>query len=216
MTRTSLLLITALILAGCLLPVTARGGDGDSRFSLRAEGLALPATFLSSRFDSAATLGLAGGGAELRLGEDDREWVFGLGFGHFTTPDRYWLMKGSHQDYAVYSEFDLGILAAWVVREWGTDLTGSLSLRWGFGLGLGFLLGELWATEVIPGCSPEEEVCGHWNTVTRHSVTLDSKVVPLLDAHLGLRYLLAEELSIQLDGGVRDLPFLALSLLIDL
>ena len=106
----------------------------------------------------------------------------------------------------------MDVMVLWAGGEWGTVLGRGVSLRYGAQVGMAVLLGDVFATELVPGCDGPPGGCGHWRSVTRNPISFSPRVLPLVGGHLGLRYEAPFGLLVQLDAGLRDLPFVGLRL----
>ena len=171
----------------------------------------VPNSFLSPTFEHSRGLVAVGFGAELRWNRDEQEWFIGLGGASFLTADSTWQIRNTNPETASWTEFDLDLAGIWVGGEWGLRIHGPLSLRYGGSVGLAMLMGNVYATEMVPGCEAPATTCGHWKSVTRHPVEFSSRITPILDLHLGLRLNLGERFLTQLEIGVKDMPFVGLS-----
>ena len=202
------------LLLALLAAAPARSGERDLRVTTGSEVLALPEFLMRSVFEHARPGAVVVAGADLRWTRGPSEWSVGLGGGTILSRDGIWTVKQGDLDDlgGWYQEMDMDVLLLWAGGEWGTPLGRGVSLRYGAQLGMAVLLGEIYATELIPGCDGPPGECGHWRSVTRHPVSFSPRVMPLLGGHLGLRYEAPFGVLVQLDAGLRDLPFVGLRL----
>jgi len=179
-----------------------------------ADVLALPEALMRPLFEHSKPGTVVLAGADVRWRRGPAEWSAGIGGGTLLAPDGVWTVRGGRMGTldGWHQEMDLDLLALWAGGEWGTRLGRGFSLRYGAQAGMAFLLGDLWATELVPGCEGPPGACGHWRSVTRHPVRFSPRVLPLLGGHVGLRWEAPFGLLAQLDLGIRDLPFLGLRL----
>lgn len=75
------------------------------------------------------------------------------------------------------------------------------------GLGIAFVAGAVPQIETLPNCPPAKAAtCGHWQQVGRKEMALPP-VLPSVRALTGLQWRLTPEVAIQLEGGLRTVPY---------
>ncbi len=203
------------LLLAFLVASPARAGDrGGLVATAGSEVMALPEALMRPVFDHAKPGTVVLAGADLRWRRGAAEWIAGIAGGTILAKDGVWTVKNGSLDGlgGWHQEMDMDLLVLWAGGEWGTALGEGFSLRYGAQLGMAVLIGDIYATELVPGCDTAPGECGHWRTVTRHPVSFSPRVLPILGGHLGLRWEARFGLLVQLDAGLRDLPFVGLRL----
>jgi hypothetical protein len=165
----------------------------------------LPDFIVDQAFSDHQPVMLQGVLAEVSFGKRKAPWNIGLVGGWTSIPDGYWRAEGAAVATAVYMEFDLGFIGLYGGKTWNLPLGRNIVFSPTVGLGLGYVLGDLYATEVVPGCETEVTGCHHWNAVTRQPVEFTSRLLPLLIAELALAYHVTPALTVTLDAGIFDL-----------
>ncbi len=200
-----------------LLPTPELGAEEQSsrqlsRMWFGGSTAALPSFLLDSLFETSHTIYTGDTGIRYSSGREDNETSFSFAIGTFLTGGKIWRGNNSSPQEAFRADLDMHYYSVSVGKEWGKALGKNLSLRYGLGIGVAVFAGDIYTTEVIPGCEEPVSSCAHWNSVTREPVEFSSRFLPLLDLHLGLRCDLSGTLALQLDCGLRDLPYLAVYL----
>lgn len=134
-------------------------------------------------------------------------WRAGLVVAQLAIPDGFWRIPETRVDQAVYAEFPLGMVGVTGGYTWQVDLGHGLSIAPTLGLGLLIVYGNIYATELIPGCDGAVTSCGHWNKVTRHEVSLTSRWMPLFQLSAALQWEFAAGSQVGIEAGVINLPF---------
>lgn len=147
---------------------------------------------------------------EYNFGSWRSHWTAGLTGAWMAIPDGYWRAAGAGPGTAVWAEFPLGYIGAYFGHSWKLELTRNLFFAPTLGLGIGYLLGDIYATEVIPGCTGDVVNCGHWNEVTRGTVEFTTRFIPILVAEASLAYQFKDFL-VSLDVGLMDFISIGLS-----
>ncbi len=206
--------LAVLLLLAIVAAAPAQAGDRDLLVTTGTEAMMLPEFLMRPIFEHSKPGAVVLAGADVRWTRGGSEWSAGIGGGTILSPDGVWTVKNGQLDElgGWYQEMDMDVLVLWAGGEWGTDLGAGISLRYGAQLGMVVLLGDVYATELVPGCDGPPAECGHWRDVTRHPVSFSPRVLPLIGGHLGLRYQAPFGLLVQLDAGLRDLPFAGLRL----
>jgi len=138
-------------------------------------------------------------------------WTFGVGLLPLATPDGYWRAEDTPADQGAFAEFELTYLSIFAARSWQFDIGGGFYALLTGGLGVAFVIGDIYVTELIPGCEGDITACGHWRDVTRKPVAMDSRVLPALEASASLGYSITDTTNVLLDAGILNLPFVGLS-----
>lgn len=206
--------LIAPVLLVMLIPVPGWAGDRDMLVTAGTEVMALPEFLMRPLFEHSKPGAVVLAGADVRWRRGQAEWSLGLGGGTILSEDGVWTIKQGDLDDlgGWYQEMDMDVVVLWAGGEWGTALGKGVSLRYGALVGMAVLLGDIYATELVPGCGGPPGECGHWRSVTRNPVSFSPRVLPFVGGHLGLRYEASFGLLVQLDAGLRDLPFVGLRL----
>ena len=179
-----------------------------------------------------------GVGVDLTRRRGTTELQLGFEYEHINIGQGVYINKGD--DVAAGDEADYvlgpdsstgsGHQFGWFTLEFSffnhTELTPWLSLRYGAGLGLGVLLGELDHYNIIcamgatnaspePGCVPMRFAGGTGTysegTETVVKYDLGTPVFPVVNAVLGLQLKPTDHTTINLEGGIRTIPFIGVS-----
>jgi hypothetical protein len=199
---------------------------------IRARSVWLPKAILELFVErSAGGAQNYGFGLDLTRRRGTLELQLGFEYEHVNVGQGVWIKKGedvtvNEADYVLSPE-DSGNQLSWFTVEFTflnhTELSKVIALRYGGGLGIGILLGELNHYNIIcdgatnampePGCVPPR-----FQGNGRHSEgaeTLDAydlpPVFPVVNAILGVQIRPTEQLTINIEGGIRTLPFVGVS-----
>jgi hypothetical protein len=178
---------------GLGVDLTRRRGNTELQLGFEFEHVNLAQGVFINRGDNVAM----GDEADYILGPDDRAGS-GKNFGWFTVEFTFL----NHAE----------------INKW-------LALRYGGGLGLGVLIGEVDHYNIIcgpgatnaspePGCIPPRfQGTGTYSEGTETLVKYDlgTPVFPVVNAILGLQFRPSDRVTINLEGGLRTLPFLGIS-----
>ena len=147
--RPAVLLLLAIVAAA-----PARAEDRDLLVTTGTEVMMLPEFLMRPIFEHSKPGAVVLAGADARWIRGGSEWSAGIGGGTILSPDGVWTVKNGQLDElgGWYQEMDMDVLLLWAGGEWGTPLGRGVSLRYGAQLGMAVLLGEIYATELIPGC----------------------------------------------------------------
>jgi hypothetical protein len=173
-----------------------------------------------------------GVGLELTRRRGTTELQLGMEWERVTVGEGVWINKGENvadgdeADYVLspkHSDHHL----SWFTLEFSfinhAELTKALSLRYGAGIGIGVLIGELDHNNIIctgatnsnpePGCVPERfGGRGAYSEGEETQVAYDlPPVFPVVNAILGLQIKPTDTMTINIEGGIRTLPFVGIS-----
>ncbi len=140
------------------------------------------------------------------------ELVAGIGYDRIRTKDGFWLEKGDEPpfngtpDEIVFDGF--GWISVEMMFIWHAVLHEKLFLRYGAGFGLGIMLGEVLQTDstctsaATSSCTP----------ITSGAGQIDDPadvfpVYPIINLRTGLQYRPTDDVSINIDLGLRDTLF---------
>lgn len=217
--------------------VRCRGLTSDDEVEygvgLRARSIWLPKAVLELFLTRAA--GGAhnyGGGLELSRRRGSTELQLGFEYERVNVGQGVWINKGDdvaagdEADY-VLGPGDAGKQLGWFTVEFTfinhAELSKTFAVRYGGGLGLGILTGELDHYNIVcvnatnaapePGCVPPRyNGTGMYSGGVQSPVKYDlPPVFPVVNAILGLQIRPTDKLTINLEGGIRTLPFVGIS-----
>jgi hypothetical protein len=173
-----------------------------------------------------------GFGLDLTRRRGTSELQLGFEYENISVGQGVWINKGEdvamgdEADYVLSPE-DSGNKLSWFTVEFTfvnhAEITKAISVRYGGGLGIGVVLGELDHYNIIcvgatnatpePGCVPPRyQGNGMYSegTATVHAYELPP-VFPVVNAILGLQFKPLDKLTINVEGGIRTLPFFGVS-----
>jgi hypothetical protein len=158
--------------------------------------------------------------------------VVSVDWANLRTADGWWVEDGDDIGDATWTESNLSLLNADVAFHWLTNLNRAQTFQmyYGLGLGLAFVLGEFakynvdtdgctnpetgerWSTDdrntrqngLLRGCFDEN---GNPSRVSDRELQNIPPVLPAVSATLGFRGLIADRVSIALEGGFKTLYF---------
>jgi hypothetical protein len=213
---------------------TGKLGDGiEYGLGVRLRSVWVPKAILELFLDRAA--GGAqnfGFGLDLTRRRGTTELQLGMEYERVTVTEGVWINKGDNvadgaeADY-VLSPKQSGNHLGWFTVEFSfinhAELTSALALRYGGGIGLGIVLGELDHNNIIcvdatnaspePGCVPERfGGRGMYHEGQETQIAYDlPPVFPVVNAILGLQIKPTDNMTINIEGGIRTLPFVGIS-----
>lgn len=178
----------------------------------------------STRMDS------VGFGAEVVGRKGDSDIVFGLEYDGASPENGLYQDKGDDPGLCTldagkcpdYYRFDgLGMIGVDASFIWHANLSSKVQLRYGGGLGIGIVTGAMYKTKMR--CQPgttnssldDPNACGD-PTVPANQVSPEEKssdvppVVPIINALIGARFLISDNLAVNVEGGFRDLFYLGM------
>lgn len=185
--------------------------------------------FVERAADGAQNFGY---GVELTRRRGTSELQLGFELEHINVGQGVWINKGDNvaaNDEAdfVLSPDSSGKQLSWFTLEFTflnhAEISKIFALRYGGGIGLGILIGELDHYNIIcvnatnanpePGCVPDRfNGTGQYSEGSATVVAYDlPPVFPVVNAILGLQIRPTEQLTINIEGGIRTLPFFGVS-----
>ena len=198
---------------------TGTGVEVDYGVGLRARYVGVPRGVLEIFVDEASS-GVAhpGLGLELIRRRGGLELIFGVEVESLSPDDGLWLDKGDTPPGQTPDlvEFEgMGWVTADVTLVWHTPVHDRVALRYGAGLGLGVVRGDLLRTDTdcsgsttdtcTPVTGPEEG--------RRYRQEEDlPPVFPVVSALVGAQYRPLDELSINLEAGLRSVAYAGTSI----
>ncbi len=161
----------------------------------------------------------SGSGSDLGLGFDlvrrksDLELQIGFEYEKLSMDKGIWIEKSKPipENEADFVEFDgFGWFSIEATALLHTPLTSMVALRYGGGLGLGVLFGEV--THVDRGCTSSDPESCTIETTGGQKIAYDlPPVMPVVNAIVGVQLRPIEKMTINIEGGIRTLPFFGVS-----
>ncbi len=152
-----------------------------------------------------------------RKGNFDIE--FGLEYANVSPKDGYYLEKGNDPgqqgQYPDKIHFDnFSMISADATFIWHTNIVPTVQFRYGAGIGIGFLLGDIIGTKqtcsagTSTGDLDDPTANGKCSDVPGTTAAKSKPpVVPIVHLLVGIRFKLIDQLSLNVEVGIRDLPF---------
>jgi len=149
----------------------------------------------------------------IETGETDGQlWAFEFGWIPLIPRPGNWLGRGKPADEANYVESRLHMLTLDATFRRQFEIGEIFRVFVGAGLGIALIVGDATTDEVLPDCQAPVSECGHWPRATRTNVNLPSRVLPVLHLTAGMEIDLSDTLSLRIAGGLRNIPYLGMSL----
>jgi hypothetical protein len=177
-----------------------------------------------------------GFGADFVRRHGNAELLFGFEYEHITPASGVWIQKNSDTNTADYilTPEEAGESLGWFSLEFtfvnNVPINKYVAFRYGGGAGIGFLTGGLKRWDVqcsgslsmpVPGCVPGDKYpgVGTGTTADDDSGQAESApkeydlppVFPVVNAIVGLQFKPSPKAVINIEGGIRTLPFIGLS-----
>lgn len=150
-----------------------------------------------------------GFGAEIARRKGDFEVQFGIEYEKIFMEDGYWIDKGDTlpQDEPDFVQFeDFGWVTAEVTFINHTQLAKQFALRYGGGAGIAIMLGDVVRTDVA--CtSTDLDTCQPYGGPNDHTPYNIPPVMLVVNAILGVQIRPIEKVFINIEGGLRTIPF---------
>jgi hypothetical protein len=217
---------------------TASAGEVEYGVGVRLRSVWVPKSvlevFVTRAAGGAHNYGI---GVDLSRRRGATELQLGFEFEHINVGQGVWINNGDNvamgdeADYVLGPDDRIGSgnQFGWFTMEFSffnhAEITPWLAVRYGAGLGLGILIGEIDHYNIIcapgttnaspePGCVPPRfQGTGRYTegqeTVVKYD--LGTPVFPVVNAILGLQFKPTEHTTINLEGGIRTLPFIGVS-----
>lgn len=170
-------------------------------------------------------------GVELIRRRGTVELQLGFEYDRITPAEGVWINKGENVAAGDEADFILGPEAAGEHLGWFTieftflnhaEINKYVSIRYGGGAGLGILTGNLYRYDVQcvgatnenpdPGCRPSSGVSPSGTGVGRGPIKYDlPPVFPVVNAIIGAQFKPMDKLVINVEGGLRTVPFFGVS-----
>jgi hypothetical protein len=182
----------------------------------------LPAGVTELFVDHATSLSAVGLGAEVTTRKGNFDIVFGFQFDSLTADAGLYQDKGDDPgqcladpnqcpDYREFDDFGMfGIDASFI---WHAKITDRIQLRYGAGIGLAFMTGDMYLTPRAcpPGTTldslddPDQCALATGQRVAEEDVP---PVLPIINLLVGARFQLADNISFNVETGFRDVFYL--------
>jgi hypothetical protein len=179
----------------------------------------MPTAVLNLFLGHSTTMTSVSYGGEIIRRKGNFDIVFGLEYANISPADGLYLEKGNdpgqfdqYPDYVHFDNFSmLSVDGAFI---WHAELTPFMQLRYGAGIGIGFLLGNIKKTKTTctkhgasttPDQLDDPTECDPQPATTKNADK--PPVVPIVDLLAGLRFKLGDQVSLNLEMGFRDVFF---------
>jgi hypothetical protein len=190
----------------------------------------LPKAMLNLFLEHSTSMSSVGFGAEVVGRKGDSDIVFGLEYDGASPEDGLYQDKGDDPGLCTsdsgtcpdYTRFDgLGMIGVDASFIWHANLSSKVQLRYGGGLGIGIVTGAIYQTKMRcqPGTTVSDlddpNACGDHN-VGANQVEAEKKssdvppVVPIIIALFGARFLISDNLAVNVETGFRDVFYLGM------
>lgn len=179
----------------------------------------LPSAILNLFLEHSTSMSQYSVGAAFVRRKGNFDIEFALEYANVSPKDGFYLEKGNDPgqqgQYPDRIHFDnLSMISADATFIWHANIVPTVQIRYGAGIGIGFLLGNIVGTKQM--CSAGTSV-GDLDNPTANgkcndipgTTTNKSKppVVPIVHLLAGVRFKLIDQLSLNIEVGIRDLPF---------
>ncbi len=210
----------------CLAHGVARADDDPKQakigLGVRVRDVFMPQAVLNLFLDHSTSMNQYGIGAEVVRRKGDFDIVFGLEYDSVQPANGLYLKSGDNPsgcvpgdtcpDYITFKNFSLlGLDASFI---WHYKITDMVQLRYGAGIGVGFVLGELDKTHTQCGGGTTVGQLDDPNACTKVGGMIKSgdvpPVVPIVNVQLGARIKVNKQLGVNLEAGFRDVFFFGL------
>jgi len=149
-------------------------------------------------------------GAEFGLARGDHNaLVFEVDYTSFDMPATNWLEVDKESSQANFIETNgVGLVSADVTYRRTHWLGDALGLHAGGGLGVGFFVGDLEETPVLPTCQEPIAACEHWSEVgTKQGQLFPIPVLPVLHLQAGIEVKMVGPASVRFEVGFRNVAY---------
>lgn len=198
--------------------IVAQKGQSQFGVGARVRYIFMPTSVLNLFLDHSTPLSSFGVGAEVVRRKGNFDVVFGIEYDGVSPEDGLYLEQGDNPstpgEYPDYVEFDglalLGFDASFI---WHADIASKVQFRYGGGIGVGLVLGDVKQYDVVcpPGTTvdqlDDESQCA--GRVFDKNADVPP-VVPIVNVVLGFRFKVNEQLTVNLDGGFRNVFYFGL------
>ena len=152
-------------------------------------------------------------GLSLDIGHPrDGQWVVELDWTGVRFAPGNWRPPKTPTYGAAYLDIDLHLISVDVTYRGHVFINEWLSWTFGAGLGIAGLVGKIESIEVVPSCEEPVASCQHWRKVGRQRLKLPTPVLPIVHLMTGLAVTIDDGFVGRLELGIRDVPYVGLSL----
>lgn len=201
-------------LPGAPAAVTSEGPATEWGLGIRLRNVRIPQAMVELFVDRATAGGSNYGiGVDLVRRKADFEVQLGVEYEKLSMDKGIWIESGkpipeNEADFVEFNDFGWFTLEATFLFH--TPLTKILALRYGAGAGVGVLFGDV--THVDRGCESSDPESCTIETNGGQKIAYDlPPVMPVLNAVVGLQVRPIEKMTINVEGGIRTLPFFGVS-----
>ena len=191
----------------------------------------VPQAMLNLFLQHSTSMNSVGFGAEVVGRKGDSDIVFGIEYDGASPDNGLYQDKGDDPGLCNsgngdqgkcpdYTRFDgLGMIGLDASFIWHANLSSKVQLRYGGGLGIGIVTGAMYKTKMkcpagtTNGDLDDPNACGDpkTNFVTPEAKSEDvPPVVPIINALIGARFLISDNLAVNVETGFRDLFYLGM------
>ena len=192
--------------------------QGAIGVGVRARFIFLPAAILNLFFDHATSLTSYSLGASFIRRKGNFDIEFALEYAKLSLKNGYYLAKGDNPgilgQYPDFINFDnFGMISADATFIWHTNIVPTVQFRYGAGIGIGFLLGDLKSQKSVCNANTTADDLDDPSTpqcmpIPGSEFNRDKiPVVPIVHLLVGVRFKLIDQLSLSVELGIRDVPF---------
>lgn len=193
---------------------TTEGPETEWGLGIRLRNVRIPKAMVELFVDRATAGGSNYGiGVDLVRRKANFEVQLGVEYEKLSMDEGIWVESGKPipQNEADFVEFnDFGWFTLEATFLFHTVLTKQLAIRYGAGAGIGVLFGEV--THVDRACTSSDPASCDMETNGGQKIPYDlPPVMPVLNAVIGLQVRPLEKMTINIEGGIRTLPFFGVS-----
>jgi hypothetical protein len=181
----------------------------------------LPRSVVELFVDKGTGMNSVGVGGELVTRKGNFDIVFGLQYDSLAANNGLYQDKGDDPGQCTADpdkcpdlrEFEnFGMISVDASFIWHTDITEKIQLRYGAGIGLGIMTGKMYLTETRcpPGTTLEDldSVSSCPTSGAREEEEDVPPVLPIINLLVGARFMLADNISFNVETGFRDVFYL--------
>jgi hypothetical protein len=201
-------------LPGAPVAATSEGPATEWGLGIRLRNVRIPQALVELFVDRATAGGSNYGiGVDLVRRKADFEVQLGVEYEKLSMDKGIWIESGkpipeNEADFVEFNDFGWFTLEATFLFH--TPLTKVLALRYGAGAGVGVLFGDV--THVDRACESSDPESCTVETNGGQKIAYDlPPVMPVLNAVVGLQVRPIEKMTINVEGGIRTLPFFGVS-----
>jgi hypothetical protein len=184
----------------------------------------MPTTVLNLFLGHSTSMTSISAGGEVIRRKGNLDMVWGIEYANISPSDGLYLEKGKDPgqfgDYPDYLHFDnFSLISLDWSFIWHSDITPRFQFRYGAGIGVGFLIGNIqkYQQPCNPGTTADQlddpNFCPVNNRATSPKLAdIPSRVWPVVNVLAGLRYQIVDQVAVSAEIGFRDVFFGGLGL----